>query len=162
MTQSSKEELLQKWAPIIESMGVTGSKADWMSQYVEMHSLNENTLHTQSVEIPQLLPIAKRVFAKTVGLDLVSVNPIGGGNSSDELKEMKSDIKIENRDRKIDSITDDKDFEEMKVEDHPKYRETKMPRGELFYMDYTYGGGTSSKPHKKTRRSKKKKKNEKA
>ena len=164
MTQSSKEELLQKWAPIIDSMGVTGSKADWMSQYVEMHSINENQISsTQSTSnFPTLLPIAKRVFSKTVGLDLVSVNPIGVGNSSDELKEIRSDIKIENRDRKIDSITEGKDFDEMKVEDHPKYKEQQMPKGNLFYLDYKYDSVVSSKPHKKTRRSKKKKGNEKA
>jgi hypothetical protein len=162
MTQSSKEELLQKWAPIIDSMGVTGSKADWMSQYVEMHSINENQISsTQSNFNLTLLPIAKRVFAKTVSLDLVDVNPIGGGNSSNEMKEIRSDIKIENRDRKIDSITEDKCFDEMKVEDHPKYKEQQMPKSNLFYLDYQYGGGTSSNTHKKTRRSKKKKKNEK-
>ena len=138
MTQSSKEELLQKWAPIIDSVGVTGSKADWMSQYVEMHSINENQISsTQSTSnFPTLLPMAKKIAAKTIGLDLVSVNPIGVGNSSDELKEIRSDIKIENRDRKIDSITEGKDFDEMKVEDHPKYKGQQMPKGNLFYLDY--------------------------
>ena len=102
MTQSSKEELLQKWAPIIDSMGVTDSKSDWMSQYVEMHSINENQISsTQSNFNLTLLPIAKRVFAKTVRLDLVDVNPIGGGNSSNEMKEIRSDIKIENHLNKI-------------------------------------------------------------
>jgi hypothetical protein len=33
----SKEDIIKKWAPIMDSMGVTGSKADWMSQYTEMH-----------------------------------------------------------------------------------------------------------------------------
>jgi len=154
MTQSSKEEILQKWAPIIESMGVTGSKADWMSQYVEMHSLNENTLQssTQSVEMPSLLPIAKKIAAQTIGLDLVSVKPLGG-NSQEEIDRIKNEVKTENRDRKIDAITENKDFEEMNIEEHPDFE--KGPEGKLFYMDYQYGG-TSSKTHKKTRRSKKK------
>lgn len=156
MTQSSKEDIFKKWSPIIESMGVTGSKADWMSQYAEMHSINENNIQISSTQstsnFPNLLPIAKRVAAQTVGLNLVAVKPMGG-NSTDELERIKSEIKSENRDRKIDSITDDKEFEEMKVEDHPDY-ESGLPSGKLFYMDYQY---KSTPTHKKTRRSKKKK-----
>ena len=156
MTQSSKENILQKWAPIIESMGVTGSKADWMSQYVEMHSTNANQLSTQSTSnFPTILPMAKQILAKTVGLDLVAVKPIGGGNSPEQLKEIRDDIKIENRDRVIESIIDNKEYKEMTVEDHPDYIKPKGPIGQIFYMDYTYGG-TFSKTHKKTRRSKKK------
>lgn len=158
MTQSSKENILQKWAPIIESMGVTGSKADWMSQYVEMHSINENQLSsTQSnSNFPTLLPMAKQIFAKTVGLDLVAVQPIGGGNSSEQLKEIRDDIKIENRDRVIESIVDNKEYKEMTIEEHPDYIKPSGPISQIFYMDYTYGGSTFSKAHKKTRRSKKK------
>lgn len=161
MTQSSKEEALKKWAPIIESMGVTGSKADWMSQYVEMHSINENntqiqpSVFDQTSNFPSILPVAKRIFAKTVGLDLVAVQPIGGGNSSEQLKEIRDDIKIENRDRVIESIIDNKDYKEMTIEEHPDYIKPSGPSAQLFYMDYTYGGATSS-THKKTRRSKKK------
>lgn len=160
MTQSSKEEALKKWAPIIESMGVTGSKADWMSQYVEMHSINENNTQIQPSVFDQtsnfpILPVAKRIFSKTVGLDLVAVQPIGVGNSSEQLKDIRDDIKIENRDRLIESIIDDKEYKEMTVEEHPDYIKTSGPSGQLFYMDYTYGGATSS-THKKTRRSKKK------
>jgi hypothetical protein len=171
MTKSSKEELINKWAPIIESMGVTGSKADWMSQYVETHSLNENTIGDDLIDIkptdynkpndlPNLLPIDKRVFAQTIGLNLVSVKPIGG-NSKEELDKIKNEVKTENRDRKIDAITDNKDFEEMSVDEHPEYGKG-GPKAELFYMDYVYSGTSSKKTHKKTRRSKKKKKNEKS
>ena len=158
MTQSSKEEALKKWAPIIESMGVTGSKADWMSQYVEMHSINESnsqiqqpSVFDQTSNFPSILPVAKRIFAKTVGLDLVAVRP-PGGNSTDDIDRIEKEVKSENRDRKIDAITDDKEFEEMKVEDHPEYKDG-LPKGNLFYMDYQYG---STPTHKKTRRSKKK------
>lgn len=157
MTQSSKEEILQKWAPIIESMGVTGSKADWMSQYAEKHSLNENQICEEQMSsaqssFPSIMPMVKQVAAKTIGLDLVTVKPIGR-NSEEELDKIKKEVKTENRDRKIDAITEDRDFEEMKVEEHPDYE--KMPESKLFYLDYKY---ESSKPHKKTRRSKKKKK----
>jgi hypothetical protein len=141
----SKEDTINKWVPILEKMGMTGSKAEWMSEYVEMHSKNETTLsNTTTEDFPTLLPIAKQIFAKTVGLDIVSVAPIGGGNSGPEMESIRQDVKIENRDRKIESIFEDKEFEEMKVEDHPDYKESVGPRGDLFYLDFQYGGTESN------------------
>lgn len=151
MNIPSKEDTIKKWAPILESMGMTGSsKADWMSEYAEMHSKNETTLSnttlptTATEDFPTLLPMTKQIFAKTIGLDLVSVAPIGGGNSGTEMETIRQDVKIENRDRKIESIVDDKEFEEMKVEDHPDYKESVGPRGNLFYLDFQYGGTESN------------------
>ena len=140
MNIPSKEETMKKWAPILERMGMTGSKADWMSEYVEMHSKNETTLsNTTTEDFQTLLPIAMKVSAQTIGTDLVSVAPIGGGNSGSEMESIRQDIKIENRDRKIESIVEDKEFEEMKVEDHPDYIKPKGPSGQLFYLDFKYG-----------------------
>ena len=140
MNIPSKEETMKKWAPILEKMGMTGSKADWMSEYAEMHSKNETTLsNTTTEDFPTLLPMAMKVAAQTIGTDLVSVMPIGGGNSGTEMESIRRDVKIENRDRKIESIVEDKEFEEMKVEDHPDYRKSKGPSGQLFYMDFKYG-----------------------
>ena len=145
MNIPSKEETMKKWAPILERMGMTGSKADWMSEYAEMHSKNETTLsNTTTEDFPTLLPMAMKVSAQTIGTDLVSVAPIGGGNTSDKLKEIREDVKIENRDRKIESIVEDKEFEEMKVEDHPDYIKPKGPLGQLFYLDFQYGGTESN------------------
>lgn len=140
MNIPSKEDTIKKWAPILESVGITGSKADWMSEYAEMHSKNETTLsNTTTEDFPTLLPMAMKVAAQTIGTDLVSVMPIGGGNSGTEMESIRRDVKIENRDRKIESIVEDKEFEEMKVEDHPDYRKSKGPSGQLFYMDFKYG-----------------------
>lgn len=146
MNIPSKEETMKKWAPILEKMGMTGSKADWMSEYVEMHSKNESTSlsTTTTKDFPTLLPMAKQIFAKTVGLDIVTVAPIGGGNSGPEMESIRQDVKIENRDRKIESIVEDKEFEEMKVEDHPDYIKPKGPSGQLFYLDFIYGGTESN------------------
>ena len=119
MNIPSKEETMKKWAPILERMGMTGSKADWMSEYAGMHSKNESVLsnttelNTTSEDFPNLLPIAMKISAQTVGLDLVSVNPIGGGNSGDEMESIRKEVKAENRDRKIDSLIEDKEFEEL-------------------------------------------------
>jgi hypothetical protein len=136
----SKEDTINKWAPILEKMGMTGSRAEWMSEYAEMYSKNETTLSNTTT----LLPMAKQIFAKTVGLDIVPVMPIGGGNSGTEMESIRQDVKIENRDRKIESIVEDKEFEEMKVEDHPDYRKSKGPSGQLFYLDFQYGGTESN------------------
>lgn len=152
MTQSiSKEDLLKKWSPIIESMGVTGSKADWMSEYAEMHSINEQNsmMGTQSSsQFPSLLPLATKVASQTIGLDLVTVQPIGG-NSRDEIDRIKAEIKAENREGKIESVLENKEYKEKTIEDHPDYKDV-LPKSELFYMDFKYGD------HKKTRRSGKK------
>lgn len=145
MNIPSKEETMKKWAPILEKMGMTGSKADWMSEYAEMHSKNETTLsNTTTEDFQTLLPIAMKVSAQTIGTDLVSVAPIGGGNSGSEMESIRQDVKIENRDRKIESIVEDKEFEEMKVEDHPDYIKPKGPLGQLFYLDFQYGGTESN------------------
>jgi hypothetical protein len=145
MNIPSKEETMKKWAPILEKMGMTGSKAEWMSEYAEMHSKNETILsNTTTEDFPTLLPIAMKVSAKTIGTDLVTVAPIGGGNSGPEMESIRQDVKIENRDRKIESIVEDKEFEEMKVEDHPDYIKPKGPSGQLFYLDFTYGGTESN------------------
>ena len=142
MKQKSREEAMKKWAPILSGMGLTGSKADWMSEYAEMHSKNEQSSESSSEAVedfPTFLPIAMKVAAQTIGTDLVTVAPIGGGNTPDELKEIREDVKIENRDRKIEAVVEGKEFEEMKVEDHPDYVKPAGPSGQLFYMDFKYG-----------------------
>ena len=85
-----------------------------------------------------ILPVAKRIFATTISQDLVEVKSLGGGNSGDEIKKIKSDLKAENRDRKIESLVDDKEFKEMKIEEHPDYKATEPPRATLIYMDMVY------------------------
>jgi hypothetical protein len=85
-----------------------------------------------------------KVTTQTIVQDLVSVQPMGGGNSGDEMKKIKQEVKIENRDRKIDALVEGKEFNEMKPEDHPDYKESKGPIGQLFYMDFVYGSTNST------------------
>jgi hypothetical protein len=117
-----KKKALKKWSPILESLGVTDNTAqDWMSEYAEYHSINENTAYSTlgnlsgmgGVQSPQpsgiagdagsglfnpvagaqfgqggvagsgdygqqLLPVAMKVAAQTIGLDLVAVKPSPG------------------------------------------------------------------------------------
>jgi hypothetical protein len=88
-----------------------------------------------------VLPMAMKVAAKTVGFDLVSVVPMGS-NTGDELDRIQAEVKAENRDRKIESVVDGKEYEEMKVQDHPDFKAG--PRGELFYLDYAYSHSATS------------------
>ena len=144
----SKDDLMKKWAPIFDSMGVTNSHWGNLSQLAENQSkqiLEENTsLENTNTEFPSLLPIAMKVASKTIGLDLVSVQPLASpGMSQEEIDRINNEVKKENRDGKIESIIDGKEFKEMKPEDHPDWE--KLPTGKLFYIDFKYG-------HKKTRR----------
>ena len=157
MKQPSKEDTLKKWGPILDSMGITGSKADWMSQYANAHLDNETQRNNKIEQIlesntdnefPSLLPIAMKVASQTIGQNLVSVQPMShSGMSQEEIDRISAEIKKENRDSKIDAIVEGKDYKELKPEEHPDWKPG--PVGNLFYLDYKYG-------HKKTRRSGKK------
>ena len=138
----SKDDLMKKWAPIIDSMGVTGSKADWLSQYAQMISNNEskieeNTLTSDTTtEFPSLLPMAMKVASKTIGMDLVNIKPLASpGMSQEEVDRINNEIKKENRDSKIDALIEGKDFKEMKPEEHPDWK----PRIDILYLDFKYG-----------------------
>jgi hypothetical protein len=104
---------MKKWSPVLENMGVTGEdRLDWMSEYAEYHSINENAYLNAgiagmgAVSAPQpsslagalqgtnwtgnsgtpgsgdlgqnLLPVAMKIAAQTIGLDLVAVKPTPG------------------------------------------------------------------------------------
>ena len=105
----------KKWAPVLENMGVTGDRVEWIAEYAEFHSINENAYVNASnvagmggVFAPQpaayagntiggnyaattaggtigsgdvgqnLLPVAMKIAAQTIGLDLVAVKPTPG------------------------------------------------------------------------------------
>ena len=107
-----KQKAVKKWAPVLENMGVTGDKVEWLAEYAEFHSINENaylnntTAGMGAVLNPalgslagalngtswsgnggvagsgdlgqNLLPVAMKVAAQTIGLDLVAVKPTPG------------------------------------------------------------------------------------
>jgi len=97
---------IKKWAPILDALKVVDDdKRAWMSEYAEMHQMNENvgyaTLNQNGMgrviapvisTIPgstwqgggtigsgdvaqNLLPVAMKIAAQTIGLDLVAVKP---------------------------------------------------------------------------------------
>jgi len=108
-----KQKALKKWSPVLENMGVAGEdRLDWMSEYAEFHSINENAYVNATIQgmgavtSPQpstlsgttlgtnwssnsgsagsgdlgqnLLPVAMKIAAQTIGLDLVAVKPSPG------------------------------------------------------------------------------------
>lgn len=104
-----KQKAFKKWAPVLENMGVNGEdRLDWMSEYAEYHSINENaylnagiagmgnvvapqpasfagqTIGTSGAQVgsgdlgQNLLPVAMKIAAQTIGLDLVAVKPTPG------------------------------------------------------------------------------------
>jgi hypothetical protein len=107
-----KQKAVKKWAPVLENMGVTGERAEWMAEYAEFHSINENAYvnatnvagmggvvnpgistlaggtlagsgYTNAMagsgDVGQnLLPVAMKIAAQTIGLDLVAVKPTPG------------------------------------------------------------------------------------
>jgi hypothetical protein len=158
MKQPNKEEIMKKWAPILGSMGMTGSQLDNLAQLAENQS-NQILEETKTEEFPSLLPMAMKVAAKTIAMDLCFA-------SKEEIDDVKSRVNSENRDGKIEAVIEGGEFTEKKLEDDEEYKElmkkgvTPMsaPSGTLFYLDFKYGD-ESSKTHKKTRRSKKKKSN---
>lgn len=66
---NKRKETENKWRNIIGNIGLTGSQAAWMSQYTSSQT-------TTSSSFTNMLPIAMNVAARTIGLDLVSVQPM--------------------------------------------------------------------------------------
>jgi|LauGreDrversion4_2_1035121.scaffolds.fasta_scaffold06263_5 hypothetical protein len=134
-----RDKMMEKWSSVISGMGMTGSKADWMSQYAQMHTDNETEMSdtvTEQAKFPSVLPMAMKIASQTVGLDLVSVLPMNN-NTDEEITIIKAEVDAENRNRKIDSLIEGTEYEEMKITEHPDFE--LGPRGDLFYLDYTYG-----------------------
>lgn len=140
MEKPSKEDIMKKWAPILGSMGMTGSQLDNLSQLAENQSNEILKENTQASEFPSLLPIAMQVAAKTISNDLIFA-------SKEEIDDVKKKVQSENRDGKIEAIIEGGEFIEKKLEDDEEYKElmkkgvTPMsgPSGTLFYLDYKYG-----------------------
>ena len=74
-----------------------------------------------------LFPIIARIASRTISTDLVSVQPMNGLTI-----EQRNEILSINRDRKIESIIDDKPYQEVNLPG-PCY-----PDSSIFYMDYKF------------------------
>jgi len=41
-----KSKALKKWSPILDTLSIDGDKREWMSEYAEMHQMNENVAYS--------------------------------------------------------------------------------------------------------------------
>jgi len=114
MLRIDEQKAIKKWSPVLENMGIAKTDVDrlqWMSEYAEYHSINENAyvnasnvagmgnvFSAQPSLLPgstlgitntanglgsgdvgqNLLPVAMKIAAQTIGLDLVAVKPSPG------------------------------------------------------------------------------------
>jgi hypothetical protein len=104
--QINKKKVMDKWSPILDKMAINEStRREWMAEYAEYHQINENVGYVNQTNLqgmgpvvsPQvgavpgmtgttgsgdlgqnLLPVAMKVAAQTIGLDLVAVKPTPG------------------------------------------------------------------------------------
>jgi hypothetical protein len=84
-------------------------------------------------------PTVRRVSAKTLSQELSFY-------SEEEMQHVKSRIFSENRDRKIASVLEGKEYVELRLEDDAEYKELvsrgvkpmSKPMGQLFYLDFKY------------------------
>lgn len=144
MKKPTQEDIMKKWAPILESMGMTGSQLDNLSQLAENQS-SQILEETKTEEFPSLFPVAMKVAARTISNDLIFA-------SKEEIDEVKKKVQSENRDGKIEAIIEGGEFVEKKLEDDEEYQKlmkkgvTPMsaPSGNLFYLDFKYGDDNGS------------------
>lgn len=73
-----------------------------------------------------LFPIAQKVFAKSIALDLVPVQPMDSPFIT--LEQMERDVMLENRKRKLKSYLNDVEYVPMKIEEHVKYNQYSIIR----------------------------------
>lgn len=66
-----------------------------------------------------LFPIVQKVFAQSVALDLVPVQPMDSPFIS--LEEIEKDVLLENRKRKLKSYLNGIEYVPMKIEEHKDY-----------------------------------------
>lgn len=114
MLRIDEQKAIKKWSPVLENMGIAKTDTErlqWMSEYAEYHSINENAyvnasnvagmgnvFSAQPSILPgstlgitntanglgsgdvgqNLLPVAMKIAAQTIGLDLVAVKPSPG------------------------------------------------------------------------------------
>lgn len=101
-----KTKAVKKWTPVLENMGVSAERVEWMSEMAEYQSINENAYvnaanvagmgavlnpvlgdlagstmrgNNGSGDLGQnLLPVSMKIAGQTIGLDLVAVKPTPG------------------------------------------------------------------------------------
>jgi hypothetical protein len=123
------EELNKKIQEIIEAQ----------SNYV----LNESSA-TQSQFDNLVFPMIRKVFPQMIAHNIVPVSPLGGGLPGEEIRRIDTELRRENREGKIESLVEGKEYVEKKRQDHPDWIEPEGPKASLLHFDYSYNSGTIS------------------
>jgi len=140
MNDEDKEKLINKYKEIAENQSLP---------------LDEKCENYENI----IFPIVMKVCARTIAMDLCSA-------SKEEIKEVEDKIKIENRNNKIDSVVEGKDYIEKKLEEDEEYKKlmrkgvTPMssPSGTLMYLDHNYDSCIEDKDDTKKKKKYKDKK----
>jgi len=85
--------ILDKWTFL--DKGMSNDKLSWIDQYANQHKINENmpvSLTSNLSNDVSLLPLSKRIFAQTLGLDLVAVQPMASPTGLNENERKRLDI----------------------------------------------------------------------
>lgn len=161
----NKEEIHNKWKPILDKINVEEeNKRQWMSEYTEMMSMleidknNDQPISTDNwcvgmsgdSSMENLLPVAMKIAAKTIGMDIVSVNPmtspsLGGVPELNEEKYVN-----ERRKLILDDIFNEEEIDFDKKDDETDFKKLEdikkdfMEGGGLFFVDYIFGSSGNS------------------
>lgn len=107
------------------------------------HLINQSS-PTQSQFDNLVFPMIRKVFPQMVAHNVVPVSPLGGGLPGEEVRRIDTELKQENREGKIESIVEGKEYVEKTRQDHPDWIEPDGPKAGLLYLDYSYNSGTNS------------------
>jgi hypothetical protein len=93
--KDSRKDTQDKWDNLIKNTYLTGSKATWIYQYTSLQSQTTTSSN---------FPISMKVAAKTIGLDLVSVQPMSAPLGTLHYMDYDNNTKCTTRKRKINNI----------------------------------------------------------
>jgi hypothetical protein len=149
-----KKKIVEKWKPILDNIdnNMDSEKQSWLSQYAEMHQLNEQTVQLMDNQMqqltnsgdtggfPSLLPLAMRVAAKT----------IAGGEYVESEERISRRSRVQKLKRILDSETfsstvSEEEYKEIMTEKKDVWEDglvsvqpLSAPTGKLFHMDFKY------------------------
>ena len=127
MTQSNGDNIQKKWGDLLQ---------------INNNNIDEATNGSDFSGV--LFPLIKNI--STLSQDLIFC-------SEEEVDKVKSKVLSENREGSIDSLINDEEFIEKKLEDDEEYKELMKKKGvqplsapssELFYLDFKYSEGDSN------------------
>lgn len=118
-----KSKAMKKWAPILDTLNVENSdKREWMSEYAEMHQMNENVAYSTLYNLNGMGAVQSPVVGTTPGSVWQSGNgAVGSGDVAQNL--LPVSMKIAAQTIGLDLVA---------------VKPTASPRIELLFVDFKY------------------------